>query len=384
MTKRVLVVFGTRPEVIKLSSLVYQLKNRPEFHVTTCATAQHRELLDQVLDDFSFTPDIDLDLMTPGQSLEQLTSNLLIRVSTILEMIKVDAVIVQGDTTTAYAASLAAFYKQIPIAHVEAGLRTYDMQNPFPEEFYRQNISKMAHWHFAPSAMAKQNLLKEGVKEEQVWVTGNTSIDALFHALSEKIPDPQPTKRPYILVTAHRRENFGQTMDDLATAIHELATSRPDFDFLLSLHPNPKAHEPFQQKLSGLDNVTLSPALGYKEFVQAMKHCHSILSDSGGIQEEAPALGKPVLVLRDKTERTEALAAGTIYLVGTQPDRIVRAVTHLLSSPDCYQKMVKATNPYGNGKAAHQIADALKTNWPSLSSEGLTQNIDSEVLVSRV
>ncbi|MGD8325650.1 MAG: UDP-N-acetylglucosamine 2-epimerase (non-hydrolyzing) [Sphingomonadales bacterium] len=384
MIKRVLVVFGTRPEVIKLAPLVYQLKNRSDIHVTTCATAQHRELLDQILGDFSFSPDIDLDLMTPGQSLEQLTANILTRVSTILEMVKVDAVIVQGDTTTAYAVSLAAFYKQIPIAHVEAGLRTYDIQNPFPEELYRQTISKMAHWHFAPSAMAKQNLLNEGIESKQIWVTGNTSIDALLHALSSKIPEPQMPTKPYILVTAHRRENIGQGMKGLVTAIHELATSRPEFDFLISLHPNPKAHAPFKEKLSALDNVILSPALGYKHFVQAMKHCTFILSDSGGVQEEAPALGKPVLVLRDKTERSEALAAGTIYLVGTQPEKIVRAVNHLLSSPDCYQKMVKATNPYGNGKAAQKMADALATNWPSSEVKAQTQDIDAKVLVSQM
>jgi len=357
--KRILVVYGTRPEIIKLAPVMHRLARMNHIEVLNCSTAQHRQLSDQMLSTFRIKADIDLNVMTPNQSLDQLTSKIITEISTLLDAKQPDLIIVQGDTTTAYAAALAAFYKRIPVAHVEAGLRTYDMDHPFPEEFNRQSIAKIATWHFAPSKGARDNLLKEGIAKDRIWVTGNTSIDALLQASAKKkLPDP-PLSDPYILLTAHRRENIGPGMERIAQAIHGICFQHPKIKILAPLHPNPKVRKQFQTRIAPLPNVHLVEPMGYLDFVSAMKHSFFLLSDSGGVQEEAPALGKPVLVLREHTERVEAIEAGTAKLVGTCPKTIISEAGRLITDEEHFKMMANAHNPYGDGRAAKRIVDVL-------------------------
>ncbi|MFT6915407.1 MAG: UDP-N-acetylglucosamine 2-epimerase (non-hydrolyzing) [Motiliproteus sp.] len=373
---RVLSVFGTRPEAIKMAPLVLALQADPDFQALVCVTAQHREMLDQVLEIFAITPDYDLNLMQPGQTLYGITSGVLQGVGQALRDARPDLVLVHGDTTSCFAAALAAFYEGIPIGHVEAGLRTGDMRAPFPEEANRSLVGRLAQLHFAPTEIAKNNLLQENIPGEQILVTGNTVIDALLMArdkvaarpdsdwiqrfgagLYARITDPG---RKLVLITGHRRENFGQGFVDLCTAIKQLALKHPDWDLLYPVHLNPNVQKPVHEILDGLDNVTLIDPQDYLPFVWLMNQSDLILTDSGGVQEEGPSLGKPVLVMRDLTERPEAVTAGTVRLVGTDTRRIIEGVEAVLLDAALYRRMSTAINPYGDGKAAARILEALK------------------------
>jgi len=364
---RVLVVFGTRPEAIKLCALVRRLQAEPErFDARVVVTAQHRSMLDQVLATFEVRPDYDLDLMTTRQTLSQMTSRVLSQLEPILLSEKPQMVLVQGDTTTTFAAGLAAFYAGLSIGHLEAGLRSGQMDNPFPEEINRVLTSRLARLHFAASEQAAANLYGEGVPREQVLVTGNTGIDAVLHARdtlrSGRLSRPEwpfPRKgRRLILATAHRRENHGRGIEGICRALAWLA-ERPDVEIVFPVHCNPNVHGPVRRRLSHLENVHLLEPLDYQPFVDLLTRCDLILTDSGGIQEEAPALGKPVLVLRENTERPEAVAAGVARLVGTDPVRIVREACQLLDDRAHYQQMARPLNLYGDGQAVERIAAAL-------------------------
>ena len=376
MIKKILIVFGTRPEAIKMAPLVKEFqKNTDNFETKVCVTAQHREMLDQVLEIFELTPDYDLNIMKPGQDLYDITSNVLQGMKKVLEDFKPDIVLVHGDTTTTFATSLATFYKQIKVGHVEAGLRTHNIYSPWPEEANRQITGVLANYHFAPTWVAKDNLLKEGKKEKNIIVTGNTVIDALFLALKkikdnksleEKIINKLKTNltfniqnSKFILITGHRRENFGQGFINICNAIKELALEFKDFNFIYPVHLNPNVQEPVNKILRNLENVYLIEPLEYLEFVYLMSKSYLIITDSGGIQEEAPSLGKPVLVTRDTTERPEAVEAGTVKLVGTDKDMIIKEVRNLINNQKEYEKMSKAHNPYGEGKAAQKIIEFL-------------------------
>lgn len=364
--EKILFIFGTRPEAIKLAPVVLELRQRPEFQPVVCVTAQHREMLDQVLDTFSIRPDYDLGIMQPGQDLFDLTARCLTGLRPVIERESPAVVIVQGDTTTAFAASLAAFYSGIPAAHVEAGLRTFDKRRPFPEEINRRLTSHLVDIHFAPTETAAQNLRKEGIAESDIFVTGNTVVDALFLTREKyrgRWPPPPgmrpvPDGRRMILVTGHRRESFGEGFENICDALRRLAARR-DVEIVYPVHLNPNVQEPVRRILGGLPNVQLIDPLSYVPFVGLMESSHLILTDSGGIQEEAPSLGKPVLVMRDVTERPEAVAAGTVKLVGADASRIVSAATELLDNPAEYQRMSRAHNPYGDGQASRRIADIL-------------------------
>jgi UDP-N-acetylglucosamine 2-epimerase (non-hydrolysing) len=364
---RVLFIFGTRPEAIKLCPLVERLRSMPDrFEVRICATAQHRGMLDQVLDVFHITPDFDLDLMQPDQSLAALTARAVSGIENVLDSVQPDLVVVQGDTTTTMAGALAAFYQKIDVAHVEAGLRTGDMRQPFPEEMNRVLTSRMAAWHFAPTGRAAQALRDEGIAADRIFVTGNTGIDAVLWVRdrldSGAIAAPAwpwlcPGKR-LILVTSHRRENFGAGFDRSMRALAELA-ARPDVQIVYPVHRNPNVLGPAKAILSGNPNVVLLDPLPYAPFVDLMRRAYLIVTDSGGIQEEAPSLGKPVLVLREKTERPEAVEAGTVKLVGTDEARIVEEAVRLLDDPAEYSRRTAVHNPYGDGQACRRIADIL-------------------------
>lgn len=376
--KRIMLVFGTRPEAIKMAPLYYALKNCPdEFETLVCVTAQHRQMLDQVLKVFDITPDIDLNLMKAGQDLFDVTAAVLTGMRAVLKEFKPDALLVHGDTTTTLAAAMAGFYGGVPVGHVEAGLRTHDLYAPFPEEFNRQVASKVARWHFAPTAFSKQNLLDERVPEAQIEVTGNTVIDALLWVLGRidadagrkaaladfigaRLPFDWQAGR-FILITGHRRENFGGGFLQICEALKELARRYPAMHFVYPVHLNPNVQEPVNRILEGLDNVHLVEPLDYEPFVYLLKHAHIVLTDSGGIQEEAPSLGKPVLVMRDVTERPEAVHAGTVRLVGADRARIVSHVAELLDNPDSYKSMARAHNPYGDGNACARIIHVLRT-----------------------
>ena len=360
-------MFGTRPEAIKLAPVIQELRRRKGFEPRVCVTAQHREMLDQVLETFSIRPDYDLDLMKPGQDLFDITARCLEGLRPVLLRERPDAVVVQGDTTTVFAAALAAFYLGIPVAHVEAGLRTFDKRRPFPEEMNRRLASHLAGLHFAPTERARQNLLAEGLPREQVFVTGNTVVDALFHVREKhrgRWPRP-PGLRPVgkarriVLVTGHRRESFGPGFENICRALRSIAGSHPHVEIIYPVHLNPNVREPVFRLLGGLPNVQLIEPAGYVPFVGLMEACHLVLTDSGGIQEEAPSLGKPVLVMREVTERPEAVEAGTVRLVGTDVDKIVSGVRRLLDDAAEYQRMSRAHNPYGDGRASGRIADAL-------------------------
>lgn len=370
MTK-VLSVFGTRPEAIKMAPVVRQLAATPGIDSKVCVTAQHRQMLDQVLDLFEIRPDHDLDIMKPGQSLSGLTSGILLRLEPVLTGFRPDLVLVHGDTTTTFATTLAAFYQQVPVGHVEAGLRTGNLYAPWPEEANRKLTGALAALHFAPTAVARDNLLAEGVPPGRIHVTGNTVVDALLHARDRLLADPAtlgamdrqfPFLRPgaaLVLVTGHRRENFGDGFDRICTAIRTLAQAFPDADFVYPVHLNPNVQGPVHRLLAGLANVHLIAPLDYLPFVYLMDRSRVILTDSGGIQEEAPSLGKPVLVMRDTTERPEAVAAGTVRLVGTDTGRIVQGVRTLLTDAAEYARMSVSHNPYGDGRAAGRIVRAV-------------------------
>jgi UDP-N-acetylglucosamine 2-epimerase (non-hydrolysing) len=367
---KVLSVFGTRPEAIKMAPLALELAKNPSINAKVCVTAQHREMLDQVLGVFLLKPDYDLDIMKPNQDLFDITSRILLKMRDVLDDFKPDLVLVHGDTTTTLATSLASFYRKIPVGHVEAGLRTHNLTSPWPEEANRQLADRISTFYFAPTEISKENLLQEGVVSENILVSGNTVIDALLQVVKkleseEGLEEEIRTKvldagyniaeKRYVLITGHRRENFGQGFQNICKAIKTLADKFPEVDFVYPVHLNPNVRKPVVEILQGLSNVFLIEPLEYLPFVFAMSQCHLILSDSGGVQEEAPSLGKPVLVMRDTTERPEAVAAGTVKLVGTALNSIVSNVSHLLENTEDYKIMSKAHNPYGNGKSCEQI-----------------------------
>jgi UDP-N-acetylglucosamine 2-epimerase (non-hydrolysing) len=374
--KKILLVFGTRPEAIKMAPLILAFqKYSHKIEAKVCVTAQHREMLDQVLHIFNITPDYDLDIMKPGQDLYDVTSNVLLGMKDILSEYQPDVVLVHGDTTTTIATAMSAFYQKIPVGHVEAGLRTGDIYSPWPEEANRKLTGTLTTYHFAPTQTSKENLLKENIKENNTYVTGNTVIDALLWVL-DKINSTESLKselskkiksgfsgfeegNEFVLITGHRRENFGQGFLDMCSAIKTLAQKHKDVNFVYPVHLNPNVQKPVQELLSGIDNVYLISPLDYEPFVYLMSKSYLILTDSGGIQEEAPSLGKPVLVMRDTTERPEAVDAGTVKLVGTNSENIISEVTRLLEDDACYESMSQAHNPYGDGKACEKIIKIL-------------------------
>ena len=374
--KKVMLTFGTRPEAIKMAPLFHLLKSQSSsFDVTVCVTAQHREMLDQVLRTFDIRPEIDLDLMQPRQELSAITANILQGMKTVLANNKPDVLLVHGDTTTTLAASMAGFYAEVPVGHVEAGLRTYDMQAPFPEEFNRQVTSKIAKWHFAPTEQSRQNLISEGVHTRNIIVTGNTVIDALLWTLGRIQSDASRAARlhtfingflpfnwkqnRFVLITGHRRENFGVGIRQISEALVELAHQFDDIQFVYPLHMNPNIREPAGKLLGDIPNIHLIEPLNYEPFIYLLQHSYMVLTDSGGIQEEAPSLGKPVLVMRDVTERPEAIAAGTVKLVGAQKKNIVSGVSKLIKDEAYYSKMSRSHNPYGDGNACDRIVQSL-------------------------
>jgi len=375
---KVLTVFGTRPEAIKMAPLVHALAKDPHFEAKVCVTAQHREMLDQVLKLFSIVPEYDLNIMQPGQGLTEITCRILEGLKPVLESFKPDVVLVHGDTTTTMAASLAAFYQRIPVGHVEAGLRTGDLSSPWPEEGNRTLTGHLATYHFAPTETSRQNLLRENIADNRITVTGNTVIDALFwvrdRVLSDEALHNELTQRyPFlangkkmILVTGHRRESFGRGFEQICHALAEIAANNPDVQIVYPVHLNPNVSEPVKRILGYVENVILIEPQDYLPFVWLMNRAWLILTDSGGIQEEAPSLGKPVLVMREMTERPEAVSAGTVCLVGTDSQRIVNEVTRLLQDESAYQAMSRAHNPYGDGHACHRILSALKNNQVTL------------------
>jgi len=364
---KVLCVFGTRPEAIKMAPVVQELRRHSErLETVVCVTAQHRELLDQVLRLFDIQPDYDLDIMLDDQTLTDTTVSVLTKVGDVLEREKPDWVLVQGDTTTAMAAALAAFYRRIPVGHVEAGLRTWDKLRPYPEEVNRKLADAVSDFHFAPTETAKANLLREGIREEGIVVTGNTVIDALLDVAARDYDvDRGPLAEvPFgdgriILVTAHRRENFGEPLRNICMALRDIAEKCPDIHIVYPVHPNGNVRQAVQPILSGAAGITLLEPMDYLSFVHLMKHSYLILTDSGGLQEEAPSLGVPVLLLREVTERPEAVAAGTARVVGTQRDAIVKAALRLLEDKREYESMARAVNPYGDGLASARIVSAL-------------------------
>jgi len=365
--KRILVVMGTRPEAIKLAPLILKAKADPErFEVMVVRTSQHREMLDQVVDYFDLPILADLNIMRKDQGLAHITTAALEGLQRVITEVRPDVVVVQGDTTTSFVGALAAFYENVPVAHVEAGLRTYDKRAPFPEEVYRRLTSVIADYHFAPTETARFNLLKENVPAETIWVTGNTSIDALFLTLAKTPPTTNPhASSPTLLLTTHRRENHGEPMRHICEAILILLQGFPDLRVVCPVHLSPRVRQVVGPMLGSHPRVSLIEPLGYEQFVLAMNSAHIILSDSGGVQEEAPALGKPVLVLRDTTERPEAVEAGTARLVGTEVSAIVSACQELLTNPEAYRAMAQAKNPFGDGHASEQILDVLAKSLES-------------------
>ena len=360
--KKIMLVFGTRPEAIKMCPLVKELRSRKEFEVIVCVTGQHKEMLQQVLDAFDVTPDYNLAVMQSGQTLFDITTKVLMGMKDILSEVSPDLVLVHGDTSTTFAAALACFYLQIPVGHVEAGLRTYDIYSPYPEEFNRQSVGILASYNFAPTNMARDNLLNEGKKKETVYVTGNTAIDALKTTVRSDFYHPElewAKGSRLVLLTAHRRENLGQPMRNIFSAIRRVVLEFPDVKVIYPVHMNPLVREPAKEIFAGLDRVHLMEPLEVLAFHNFIARSYLIVTDSGGIQEEAPSLGKPVLVLRDTTERPEGIAAGTLKLVGTDEENIYREFKRLLTDADEYSAMSEASNPYGDGTASKQIADIL-------------------------
>ena len=356
---KVMLVFGTRPEAIKMCPLVLELKGRPdEFETVVTVTGQHREMLDQVLSVFGIVPEHDLAIMKPGQTLFDITSDVLLKIQAVLP----DVVLVHGDTTTSFAAALAAFYLQIPVGHVEAGLRTRNLLSPWPEEFNRQAVDVISNWYFAPTETSRQNLLDEAKPDERVFVTGNTGIDALRHTVRDGYTHPElewAEDSRLILITAHRRENLGEPMHRMFRAIRRVMEERPDTKAIYPIHMNPQVRKAAHEELDGFECLHVIAPLEVVDFHNFMARSYLILTDSGGIQEEAPSLGKPVLVMRDTTERPEGVAAGTLRLVGTEEDTICREFSRLLDDPAEYEAMSHASNPYGDGCASERIADVL-------------------------
>lgn len=372
---KVLTVFGTRPEAIKMAPLVQALQNTTEIESRLCVTAQHREMLDQVLHVFQLVPDFDLNIMQPGQSLSDITSRILVGMADIFNDYQPDLVLVHGDTTTTLAVSLAAYYHQIKVGHIEAGLRTGNLFSPWPEEGNRKVATHLAHWHFAPTDHAKRNLLAENIRENAITVTGNTVIDALLW-VRDKIVDDQALEQrlaaefPYlmhgrrmILVTGHRRESFGGGFERICQALVALAKRYPHVDIVYPVHMNPNVREPVERLLQGVENIHLIQPKEYLPFVWLMNRAYLVLTDSGGIQEEAPSLGKPVLVMRETTERPEAVEAGSVRLVGTESDTIVKEAARLLDDEQAWQAMSQVKNPYGTGQSCQKIIEFIKHSW---------------------
>jgi UDP-N-acetylglucosamine 2-epimerase (non-hydrolysing) len=374
--KKILLVFGTRPEAIKMAPLIKELqKDTENFETKVCVTAQHREMLDQVLDLFQISPDYDLNIMKPGQDLYDVTSNILLKIKPVLEGFNPDVVLVHGDTATTFAASLAAYYQKIKIGHVEAGLRTGNLYSPWPEEGNRRLTGVLTNYHFSPTETSKKNLLSEGIDKSKIIVTGNTVIDALKLVVNKLDSDEhlrskvektiiksgfKESDSKFILVTGHRRENFGQGFLNICKALKVLAKNNPDINILYPVHLNPNVRKPINDLLSNVGNIKLVEPFQYEEFIYLMSKSYLILTDSGGIQEEAPSLGKPVLVMRDTTERPEAVGAGTVKLVGSDQNNIIKEVQKLLDDSSEYQRMSKAHNPYGDGNASKNILKILK------------------------
>ena len=372
-----MLVFGTRPEAIKMAPLVLELqKDRENFKVQVCVTGQHRHLLDQVLEIFEIKPDVDLNLMTPNQDLSSLSASILLEIGKVIIKLKPDIILVHGDTTTTLMTALAGLYSNVPVGHVEAGLRTFDLKAPYPEEFNRQIVTKIAQWHFAPTNVCKSNLLTEGIPGELITVTGNTVIDSFLWTLErinsnvllknqvvanlDKLLTFPWRESKFILITGHRRENFGDSFVEICLAIKELSKRYPLIHFVYPIHLNPNVLVPARSILAEINNVHLIEPQSYQYFVYLLSHCYMVLTDSGGIQEEAPSLGKPVLLMRETTERPEALAAGTVELVGAKSEKIVSAVINLLENEMHYKKMSIAHNPYGDGRAVQRIIDILR------------------------
>jgi UDP-N-acetylglucosamine 2-epimerase (non-hydrolysing) len=382
---KVLIVFGTRPEAIKMAPLVRALKHPDQqayFDARVCVTGQHRQMLDQVMEVFGIVPEYDLNIMKAGQDLFDITSAVLLGMRSVLDTFKPDLVLVHGDTGTSTAAALAAFYRQVEVGHVEAGLRTYQRYSPWPEEMNRQLTGRLADLHFAPTEWAADNLRREQVAEKSIHITGNTVIDALkiagaelqkggpllqgvLSVLQQHIPNTANLVEAgrYVLVTGHRRENFGKGFEEICASIREVAETHPGWQVIYPVHLNPNVQQPVNALLKDLPNVYLIPPLEYLPFVYLMQHCAFVLTDSGGIQEEAPGLGKPVLVMRDTTERPEAVEAGTVKLVGTRRDEIVHWCKRLMNEPEVYESMSSARNPYGEGQAAQNIVDILRKHY---------------------
>ena len=371
-------VFGTRPEAIKLAPLCHALKEDEYFELTICVTGQHREMLDQVLNLFKIKPDIDLNIMKKNQDLADITSEIIIKIRDILKKNRMDYIVVQGDTTTTLSASIAAFYEKVKIAHVEAGLRTNNISAPFPEEFNRQVVSKISNVHFPPTVESKNHLLDEKIDEQHIHITGNTVIDSLHWVLEKLNNDPDKKHslimelneklkfelrdKRYILVTGHRRENFGQGFKNICIAISKLAEKFKDYHFVYPVHLNPNVQDPVNKLLSKYKNIHLISPLDYEPFLCLLDQCYFVLTDSGGIQEEAPSLGKPVLVMRDETERPEAIKAGTVKLVGTSVIKIISEASQLIEDKKYYEVMSKSHNPYGDGTACKKIVEIIKNN----------------------
>ena len=367
---KVMTVFGTRPEAIKMAPLVKALAKEPGIESLLCVTAQHRQMLDQVLDLFELKPDYDLDIMKPDQTISMITSNVLMGIEGVLEKEKPHVVLVHGDTTTTFAASLAAFYKQIPVGHVEAGLRTYDQYSPFPEEMNRVLTGHIAAIHFSPTLRNRENLLRENISGDKIFITGNTVIDALLEVANkayefqdELLKTMDFKNKRVICVTCHRRENLGENMEQIFRAIRRLAEEYSDVEIVYPVHLNPRVQGVAKEILGDLPGVHLIPPMDYQPFVQLMVKSYLIITDSGGLQEEAPSLGKPVLVVRKETERPEAVEAGTVKLVGVEEEDLYRMTKELLDDPRAYDEMAQAVNPYGDGKASQRIVQALKESY---------------------
>ena len=363
---RVMTIFGTRPEAIKMAPLALELSRRPQIDALCCVTAQHRQMLDAVLDIFRLVPDFDLNIMEPRQTLSTITSKCLLGMEEVLEQARPDLVLVHGDTSTTFAGALAAFYHRVPVGHVEAGLRTYDKYSPYPEEMNRRMVSAIADLHFCPTPSNRDNLAREGI-EQGVFLTGNTVIDALqttvvkdFHFSEGVLNDLDYVNRKVILVTCHRRENYGTPMAHIMTALRRVADAFPDVELVYPVHLSPVVQEAAHQYLDGHPRIHLIAPLAVDEMHNLMARCHLVMTDSGGLQEEAPALGKPVLVLRRETERPEAVAAGTVQLAGTEEEPIFQMASRLLTDPAAYAAMAHAANPYGDGRACGRIADAIE------------------------
>lgn len=361
--KKIMLVFGTRPEAIKMCPLVNELKSRSNVETVVCVTGQHRQMLDQVLEAFSVVPDYDLSVMKDRQTLFDVTTNILNRIREVLEKVRPDVVLVHGDTSTTFVTALACFYLQIPVGHVEAGLRTYNIHSPYPEEFNRQAVSIISAYNFAPTELSRQNLLREGKKEETIYVTGNTAIDALKTTVREGYTHPElqwAKGSRLIMITAHRRENLGEPMKHMFRAIRRVCDEHPDIKAIYPIHMNPVVRETADEILGGDERIRIIEPLDVLDFHNFLARSYLILTDSGGIQEEAPSLGKPVLVMRDTTERPEGIEAGTLKLVGTEEQVIYENFKLLLENPEEYKKMSTASNPYGDGFASERIADLLE------------------------